>query len=268
VQHHDRRRASSFGDDAEQYDRARPTYPADLVGHLMRDNPKMVVDAGCGTGIASRLFIRRGCRVIGVEPDPRMAEIARRHGLSVEDDHFEEWDPAGRRFDLVVSGQAWHWVDPVRGASKAGETLRPGGRIGVFWNRGQLPDGLRSALDTAYRQLAPWLGHEYSLPSAARAAPDHDCRLAAEAFAANDGFGEVEMRVFTHRVEYTTAEWIDQLPTHSDHRTMAPDLLAEVLAAVGTEIDRFGGRFEMRYHTWLAEARAGGEPRPATRPPG
>ena len=257
MQHHDRRRASSFGDDAEQYDRARPTYPADLVGHLMRDNPKMVVDAGCGTGIASRLFIRRGCRVIGVEPDPRMAEIARRHGLSVEDDHFEEWDPAGRRFDLVVSAQAWHWIDPVAGARKAGEALRAGGRIGVFWNRGDPPDDVRAALDEAYQRTAAALGEGYTLPSAALTTPDADCRRAAAAFRTAGGFAEVTVGVFTHSVAYTTAQWVDLLPTHSDHRTLPATQLAAVLAAVGEVIDAAGGRFEMRYQTWLAEATRG-----------
>src|SRR5207248_523841 len=82
---------------------------------------------GCGTGIASRPFQDRGCRVTGVEPDERMAAVARRHGLAVEVSRFEDWDPAGRRFDLVVSAQAWHWVDPARGAAQAERALRSGG---------------------------------------------------------------------------------------------------------------------------------------------
>src|ERR1700730_12715980 len=111
--HEDRRRAGSFGDDAEQYDRARPAYPSNLIDHLLRASPKLVVDAGCGTGIASRLLVARGGQVVGVEPDGRMAAIARRRGLAVEEGAFEDWDPAGRQFDLLVSAQAWHWVDPV-----------------------------------------------------------------------------------------------------------------------------------------------------------
>lgn len=29
---------------------------------------------------------------------------------------FEAWDPAGRAFDAVISGQTWHWVE-AQGAS-------------------------------------------------------------------------------------------------------------------------------------------------------
>src|ERR1019366_5074522 len=101
----DRRRASSFGDDAEQYDRVRPPYPSALIDELMTDHPTTVLDVGCGTGIASRLFAARGCDVSGLEPDQRMAAVARRHGFSVEDGLFEEWDPGSRRFDLLIAAQ-------------------------------------------------------------------------------------------------------------------------------------------------------------------
>jgi hypothetical protein len=184
-----------------------------------------------------------------------MAAVARQHGLSVEISPFETWEAAGRRFDLVVSGQAWHWVDPVRGTPRAHEVLQRGGRIGVFWNRGQPTDDLRAALDAAYRRAAPALGRGYALPSEARRAPDEDATRAAVAFAANGGFAEVEIRMFEHTVDYTTSQWLDQLPTHSDHRILPAAQLEEVLAAVGEAIDASGGRFEMRYQAWLAEAR-------------
>jgi SAM-dependent methyltransferase len=257
VQHEDRQRAGSFGEDANQYDRARPAYPADLVDDLLRDRPRLILDVGCGTGIASRLLAARGCQVVGVEPDSRMAAVARGHGLAVEGATFEDWDPDGRRFDLIVSAQAWHWVDPVRGASKAGEILRPGGRIGVFWNRAQLPETLRPALTAAYQRVAPSLGEGYALPSPARTTPDESCRTAAAAFEDDGRFSDVSMAVFTHSVEYTTAEWLDLLPTHSDHRLLPSAQLAEVLETVGRVVDSAGGRFDVRYHTWLAGARAG-----------
>jgi SAM-dependent methyltransferase len=121
--------AESFGADAERYDRARPSYPGALVDQIIAVSPgRDVLDVGCGTGIAARQFQAAGCRVLGVDPDARMADLARRHGLEAEVAKFEDWDPAGRQWDAVVAGQAWHGVDPVAGAARAAQALRPAGR--------------------------------------------------------------------------------------------------------------------------------------------
>src|SRR5581483_6684340 len=109
----ERDRAESFGSVARQYDRFRPSYPSELIDDLVALGPSDVLDVGCGTGKAGRLLADRGLDVLGVEIDPQMAEVARDHGLTVDVGSFEEWETAGRRFDLLVSGQAWHWVDPA-----------------------------------------------------------------------------------------------------------------------------------------------------------
>jgi SAM-dependent methyltransferase len=72
--HRQRQVAESFGSVAERYDRARPGYPAALVERIVAASPgPRVLDVGCGTGIAARQFQAAGCRVLGVDPDPRMA---------------------------------------------------------------------------------------------------------------------------------------------------------------------------------------------------
>src|ERR1700733_9233101 len=131
--HQYRQGAEAVGVDPERYARARPSYPAALVGRIAAASPGPdVLDVGCGTGIAARQFQAAGCRVLGIEPDPRMADFARRSGLEVEVATFEGWDPADRTFDAVVAGTAWHWVDPAAGAAKAARILRPGGRLAPF----------------------------------------------------------------------------------------------------------------------------------------
>src|SRR5579863_1747033 len=105
--HLQRHVAEGFGADAGRYDRARPTYPADLVDRIIAASPgRDLLDVGCGTGISARLFQAAGCRVLGVDPDPRMAGLARLGGTEAEVATFEEWDPAGRTFDSVISAQA------------------------------------------------------------------------------------------------------------------------------------------------------------------
>jgi SAM-dependent methyltransferase len=138
--------AESFGTDPARYDRARPRYPHEVVARIAAACPGPdVLDVGAGTGILARQLVAAGCRVLGVEVDERMAAFARDTGLDVEVSPLETWDPAGRAFDGVVSGQAWHWVDPVAGAARAASVLRPGGRFAALWNVARPADGLAEA---------------------------------------------------------------------------------------------------------------------------
>src|ERR1700755_1890235 len=114
--HQAREIAESFGADPDRYDRARPRYPGALIDRIVAHIPGPdVLDVGCGTGIVARQFRAAGCRVLGVDPDARMADLARRHGLEVEVATFETWEHAGREFDAVVAGESWDWVEPVGG---------------------------------------------------------------------------------------------------------------------------------------------------------
>jgi hypothetical protein len=55
--------------------------------------------------------------------------------VTVVESDFETWDAGGRRFRLLASAQAWHWVDPARGFARAAEVLDRGGILAAFWNR-------------------------------------------------------------------------------------------------------------------------------------
>jgi SAM-dependent methyltransferase len=209
-----------------------------------------VLDVGCGTGIVAALLAERGCRVLGVEPDERMAAVARSKGLDVEVAHFERWADAGRRFDLITAGQAWHWVAPEAGAAKAATVLRDRGRIALFWNFSCLPAPLRSEIEAVYTRLAPAIAGSTALGHYADRG-DH----AAEALGGSRDFEGAELRTFAWSRTYTTAEWIEQLPTHSDHQTMPEAQLRPLLDAVAETIDARGGAFEMTYQVVLVTAR-------------
>ncbi|UKY54578.1 class I SAM-dependent methyltransferase [Streptomyces inhibens] len=243
--------AVSFGSDAERYDRARPRYPAEMVDRIVAGSPGSdVLDVGCGTGIAARQFQAAGCRVLGVEPDARMADLARQLGGEVDVATFEAWDPAGREFDAVVAGQAWHWIDPVAGAAKAAQVLRAGGRLAAFWNVFQLPPEVAEASAAAYRWVMP--DSPFNVQAMTKQALDGYQVLFTKA---SDGIREVgrfsapEQWRFDWEWSYTRDAWLDQMPTHGALTQLPPDKLAEVLEGVGAAIDAIGGSFTMRYTT-------------------
>jgi len=240
--------AESFGTDAERYDRSRPRYPDALVGRIVAESPGPdVLDVGCGTGIVARQLQAAGCRVSGVEPDARMADLARQHGIEIDVATFEAWDPDGRAFDAVVAGQAWHWVDPVAGAAKAAQALRTGGILAVFWNAAELPADLREAFAAVRRELAPELPDLGGM--SAVEAYLRMCARAADGVAAAGGFGDSRQWRFDWKQPCTRDQWLDQLPTTGFYTQMAPDKLASVLVRTGAAIDAVGGSFTIDYST-------------------
>ncbi|OXM45054.1 class I SAM-dependent methyltransferase [Amycolatopsis alba] len=237
--------------DVERYDRTRPAYPPELIDHLVAAAPgRETLDVGVGTGIEARQLQAAGCHVLGVEPDPRMAEFARRSGIDVEVAKFETWEPAGRRFDLLVSGQAWHWVDPVAGAAKAAEVLRTGGLWSAFWHVPEPPAEVTDALADAYRRHVP--DAPIDLKSVPKQSADPYGLLldkAADGLREAGGFGEPRRSRHDWERVHTRDEWLDQLPTFGSLTWVEPAVRQEILAEVGAAIDGIGGRFTTRYAT-------------------
>jgi SAM-dependent methyltransferase len=255
--HEYRQVAESFGTDAERYDRARPSYPDALVQRIIAASPgREVLDVGCGTGIAARLFQAAGCEVLGVDPDARMAGLARQRGLPVEVAKFEDWDNGSRRFDMVVAAQAWHWIDPVAGAARAARALRPGGRLAVFWNAFQPPADIGEAFAEVYRRVPTGLPIN---PSAARRPAIESyramCATAADGMRRAGGFSDAEQWQLDWERPYTRDEWLEFVPTAGGMSQIPPDRLAELLAGIGAAIDAAGGSFIMQYST-VAETAA------------
>jgi SAM-dependent methyltransferase len=218
-----------------------------------------VLDVGCGTGIAAGQFQAAGCTVLGVEPDARMADVARRTGVEVEVATFEAWDPTGRRFDAVIAGQAWHWVDPVAGAAKAAQVLRPGGRLAPFWQVSQPPSEVADAFATAYQRVVP--DSPFNIQATKQPLDTYQVLFtkATEGIRAVGGFSDPQQWRFDWQRSYTREAWLDQLPTQGPLTQLPPDKLAEVLAAVGAAIDAMGGSFTMPYTTVaVTAARTGG----------
>ncbi|MDR7274667.1 class I SAM-dependent methyltransferase [Catenuloplanes atrovinosus] len=253
--HHHHQVARSFGGDAERYDRARPGYPDEMVREIIaatphRDGPLDVLDVGCGTGLSARPFADAGARVLGVDPDPRMAAVARRHGIEVEEATFEAWPARGRVFDLVVAGQTWHWVDPAAGARRAAEVLRPGGRLAVFWNAMQPEPAVASTFGEINARLLP------QAPTVADAVAAYRTMgaTAADGMRAAGGLTEPEQWRYDRTRRYTRDEWLDQVPTQGFFTRLPAERLGPLLDEIGAAIDRAGGAFTMHVTTLVITA--------------
>ena len=244
--HDQRDRAESFGAVAELYDRYRPDYSDELIEALVALRPAAVLDVGCGTGKASRQLSAGGLDVLGVEIDAGMAAVARRHGVAVEVSSFEAWDDRGRTFDLIVSGQAWHWVDPAIGAPKLVRLLRAGGTVCLFWNYDDPDAAIQAAVEDVYRRLAPeLLGPE-------RAGEDESAR---DALRRTGCFGSVRSQRYRWTETLPVEDWIGRISTYSRQLLLGPARLAEVQVALREALRDLGETVHLAAGTYAIWAR-------------
>ena len=237
--HRDRVRAESFGSVAHAYERYSPAFPAALIDDLVALGGTDVLDVGSGTGKVARELARRGRSVLGVEVDARMAAVAREHGVRVEVARFEDWDDHGRRFDLVTCGDAWHWIDPKRGAAAVSRVLRPGGAFVWFWNLQLLDDAVMDVLDVVYREHAPEVYAYGRLPEQRPPSPPP---LVGP-------FAAIEERTYESERRVRGAEWAGFAETISDHQRLPAERRARLLDALRAAIDGVGETVRVRMVT-------------------
>jgi SAM-dependent methyltransferase len=130
-------RARSFGAAADIYERARPGYPDAAVDWLLPEGARTVLDLGAGTGKLTRSLAARELEVVAVEPiaEMRAGLAAALPGVRALEGTAEAIPLGDDSVDAITVAQAWHWVDPERATAEAARVLRPGGTLGLIWNR-------------------------------------------------------------------------------------------------------------------------------------
>jgi SAM-dependent methyltransferase len=130
------RRARSFGGVADDFDRARPSYPARAVRWLVGPGGLDVVDLGAGTGKLTAVLLDEGHRVVAIEPlEPLRAKLtAALPTVQALQGHAEQIPLPDCCADAVLVGQAFHWFDIEPALEEIARVLRPGGTLGLLWN--------------------------------------------------------------------------------------------------------------------------------------
>jgi SAM-dependent methyltransferase len=241
-----------FGEVAEQYDRVRPGYPESLVDEVVASlslqRGDAVLEVGCGTGKATVSFAARGLRVVAIEPDENMAAVARRNCTGFDVDvvaaSFEDFLDTDRSFALVLSAQAWHWVQPGLRVTKAHELLRDRGALALCWNRPDWPDTeVSRALDAAYERSAPGLGAR----TPGRSPQDVGRKACTDELEASSLFGALAFTEHPWSTSYDTKTYLELLATQSDHRMLDPATRDRLFEAVAAVVDDSGGAITVSY---------------------
>jgi ubiquinone/menaquinone biosynthesis C-methylase UbiE len=242
---------TTFNASAEWYDRIRPGYPEALIDDVISLSALQadgrILEIGCGTGKATQMFASRGYSMVCLDIGTDLADVAAQKfrefpTIQILVSSFEEWEPDGRLFDLVMAATSFHWVDPSIAYVKTAAVLKPTGSLAVFSNTHIRQDeGFFLRVQEVYRAFAP------SMMEAATSMKKRYGEPAATAL-----FGEPIVRSYPWATEYSAKEYIDLLGTYSDHISLPPMERRDLFSGITDLIDReYGGRVLKHYETIL-----------------
>ena len=196
-----------FGRHSGDYAAQRPGFPDSFYARLERFRPLVgarVLDIGTGPGIMALPLAERGAHVIGTDISANQIAaaqaLASERGLSdrcrFEVSPAEQSRFADASFDLITSGQSWHWFDHDRALAECTRLLAPGGLL-VIAHYSYLPQYSQLVRDSealvkkhnpnwklgGFNGLFPWLvdrvAHD-SLKLCEQFVYDHDRRMTHE----------------------------------------------------------------------------------------
>lgn len=222
------RRARTFDEIAELYDRARPYYREELFDDLFRltgiaPAAARILEVGTGTGRATEPLARRGCEVVGIELGANLARIASRNlaqfpRVTIINASFEDWvDPSARAFDIVFAATSWHWIDPALRYRKAAQALKPGGALAFTVGTHAFPhdvDPFFLEIQAAYETVGMGWPGDWPPPPPDQI-PDWRAEIEASGF-----FEDIRTARYLWTDEYDAESHVALMQTASDHRLL------------------------------------------------
>lgn len=247
----------TFNAVAKEYDAVRPRYPATLFADLagvVGGAGRRVLEVGCGSGQATRGLLERQWDVVAVDPGPDLIALAREQLPGPVEFHvarFEDFVPPSGAFRMVVSAQAWHWVDPYKGFPKVREALAPGGVFAVFGHVPMASPQILERLQPLYADIAPDL---WGPPPEAWYLPQGPVRAMIDA---SGMFEPVSHRAYNWTEASSADLFVRQLATRSYYNAIETSRRDHLLAKVRDTLAPLGDlQLENETHLYWAVLRS------------
>jgi SAM-dependent methyltransferase len=249
-----------FDDAAQLYDEVRPRYPEEIIEHIIAfaalPAQGRVLEVGCGTGQMTLPFAQRGYTVVALDQGERLAALAAQHcqpypQVCVVPCAFEAWQDTLESYDLFLSAQAFHWIDPAYGFARAAELLKTGGTIALVWR-------LERSQGSAFWQATTPIYDTYNPQTSSGNLPlETKVDLYRQALRTSRQFtGMHEVRkALTKR--YSGEEYLKLLQTFSDHRAMPEPNKSRFFEAISQVIVQMGGEVIRDYEIMMLLAKKG-----------
>jgi SAM-dependent methyltransferase len=239
-------RRGSFDAIPDQYDEARPPYPAKLLIELVELTGvapgKTVLELGPGTGQLTLPLADTGASVLALELGPGLAgflerKTKNRTNIEVVTADFDGWDAGSKRFDYVMAASSFHWFDPETRLSRCHSLLGTNGRIAIVdvrWGiRTEESEDVLSRIQSCYEMWDP--GHD----------PDYWHLTEEEVPTRRDElrgsglFEDVVHRRYQEHRTYTKEQFLRLINTYSTVRSWGAELRDGFLDCVAALLDEW-----------------------------
>lgn len=219
-----------FSERVDTYVKYRPSYPIEAVDCLYNtvgiSQKSIIADIGAGTGIMSELLLARGSKVIAVEPNVDMRQMAEKRlsnnlNFRIQPCPAEETGLDDQSVDAVICAQSFHWFDRQAAGLEFRRILKPKGKVVLIWNS-RLTEG--SEFLTDYEQLLQGYGTDYKEVKHTNITPDQFDSFFKE--------GTLQLKEFTNRQIFDyeglkgrlLSSSYSPVPGHPKHEPMLDEL--------------------------------------------
>ncbi len=246
---------TTFDEAASIYGDVRPSYPEEIVENIITlsgiSKQGRILEIGVGTGQITLPFAKRSYEIVGLELGPALAERARQNlqeypNVKIVTTAFEEWQ-SEETFDLLLSAQAFHWIETALGLEQALTFLNGTGAIALVWTLDESHTSFQKEAEPIYDKFIP--------PQPHRPTPEEGYQRYKAALAESAAFAEVVERSVNWSQTYSKEHFLKLQYTFSNHRVLSEETRVQFHQALSKVIDAYGGSVVRLYKTVLLFAR-------------
>ncbi len=237
---------------AEAYLQARPRYPDALIQQVIEiaqlTSDSTILEIGCGPAIATHSFAPLGCSMVCLEPNPDFYQMAHQSCASypqieIQNLAFEEWTPAGKKFDAIVAASSFHWIPAEIGYPKAAELLKPGGYLILLWNKELQPNyELYQQFSKLYQTYAPALDRYEDKPTQT-AILQNLGQMSLD----SGRFKDLVSRQIECEVTYSINQYLTLLDTYSPYLKLDPQQKQPLFEGLRNTIEQNSNTIQLSY---------------------
>ncbi len=236
-----RRDPSVFDRTAKGYGRVRPGYPEALYDWVIAtaglESGANLLELGCGPGLATMGFAKRGYAIHAIDASSEMLAEARNRlsgkaNVRFEQALFEAWGGPAKPVDMVYAGMAWHWLDPDVREHNVASWMGPGGTLAILVNWPVTPLAEVQDIYASFWPVSP--------PPFRRTLDQRIEQVYAE-FDVHNIFSIVDMARWPRQLVRSADEYLQILETYTDHIVLPDNVKRPFYAAMHQRIVSLGG---------------------------